>query len=141
MVVFDRSKAMRIQESSIPTMKRAARGNVTMRSKDVDGMVIATSNTDYLIVVTKSGKLNKIAIDSIPGMKMNKREFSIIRLSKTDAIQNILFANDGQILEIRCFNSGIFEFPVSTIVLGSSITSGDKVLALKNDQIIYSIIK
>ena len=141
LVVFDRSKAMRIQESSIPTMKRAARGNVTMRSKDVDGMVIATSNTDYLIVVTKSGKLNKIAIDSIPGMKMNKREFSIIRLSKTDAIQNILFANDGQTLEIRCFNSGIFEFPVSTIVLGSSITSGDKVLALKNDQIIYSIIK
>ena len=72
---------------------------------------------------------------------MNKKEFSIIRLSKTDSIQNILFANNGQTLEIRCFNAGIFEFPVSTIVLGSSITSGDKVLTLKNDQIIYSVIK
>ena len=140
-IVFDRSKAMRIQESSIPTMKRAARGNMTLRSKDVDGLVLSNPSCDFMIVVTKSGKLNKISVKSIPGMQANKKEFSIIRLGKTDAIQNILFANNGQTLEIRCFQAGVFEFPVSTIVMGSSITGGDKVLTLKNDQIIYSLIK
>ena len=140
-IVFDRSKAIRIPESSIPTMKRPARGNATMKSRDVDGLVLANNSCDFMIVVTKSGRLNKIAIDSIPGMKANKKEFSIIRLGKTDSIQNVLFANNGQTLEIRCFSAGVFEFPVSTIVMGSSITGGDKVLSLKNDQIIYSLIK
>ena len=140
-VVFDRSKAIRIQESSIPTMKRAARGNSTMRSKDVDGIVLSQPNKDFLIVVTASGRLNKIQLTSMPGMQANKKEFSIIRLGKTDRVQNVLFANNGETLEIRCLQSGVFEFPVSTIVIGSSITGGDKVLSLKNDQIINSIIK
>lgn len=142
MIIFDRSKAIRVQESGIPTMKRAARGNMTMKSKDVDGLVIDGSQVkDFILVITKAGRINKIAVNSIPGMKSNKKEFSVIRLPKTDAIQNILFANNGETLEIRCFQSGIFEFPVSTIAMGSSITGGDKVLTLKNDQIIYSLIK
>lgn len=141
MIVFDRNKAMRIQESSIPTMKRAAKGNMTMRSKDVDGLVFSGAKAnEFMIVITKSGKLNKIAVSSIPGMTTNKKEFSIIRLGKNDAIQNILFANNGDILAIKCLNTEEIRLNVTDIVMGSSITGGDKVLTLKNDQIIHTYI-
>lgn len=139
-IVFSGSKAMRIASSSIPTMKRAARGNMTVKSKSVDGMSIGMVNTsEYVIVITRSGKINKIPVKGVPGLMSNKKEFSLIRLGKTDAIQNVLFANGPETLVMRC-GAGEFKFPVSTIAMGSSITGGDKVLSLKNDQVYFSMI-
>lgn len=141
-LVFNDKKVMRLSMDAIPTMKRAARGNMTFRSKEADGMIPSMeANAQYLIVVTKSGRMNKLAISGIPGMNTFKREFNVIRLAKNDAIQNVIFANDGDTIEVRCFNMGIVDFPVAAIPMGSSITAGDKVLTLKSDQIIYSRLK
>jgi len=140
-LVFNNKRVMTIPVNSISTMKRAARGNKTLKSGNLDGMIILNAkHAPYLICVTKMGKLNKVAFNSIPGVDKEKKEFSLIRLSKDDTIQNILCADDSQTLTIRCFNAGELQFPVKGITIGSSVSGGDKVLNLKNDQIIYSQI-
>lgn len=138
-LVFDDKRVMSIPANSLAVMKRAARGNKTLKSGNIDGMIIVNgTKTKYLVCVTKTGKINKVLFNSIPGAGEAKKEFSIIRLSKDDAIQNILCADDSNTLVIRCFNAGEFEFPIKDIQIGSSVSGGDKVLSLKNDQIIYS---
>lgn len=142
-LVFDDKKVMRIPIDKISTMKRAAKGNHTLRSDHIDGMTRVDHSIpkEHLIVVTQHGRVNKIPLGSIPGMGTVKKEFSVIRLGKNDSIQNILLANDTENLVIRCFGMDEFTFQVMGIPIGSSITSGDKVLSVKNSNIIYSYIK
>lgn len=142
LIIFDKKKAMRICVGNIPAMKRAARGNQTFKSHEVDGMIVSgESMCEYMVVITEKGHMNKIPVKGIPGLQTAKKEFSVIRLQKDDTIQNILFCNNNHTIEIRCFNLGIVEFKVADIPIGSTISGGDKVISMKNDKLVYSILK
>ena len=142
-LIFDDKKVMRIPIDNISTMKRAARGNHTLKSNTIDGMTRIDKSIpkEHLIVVTQHGRVNKIPLVSIPGMNTVKKEFSVIRLGKNDGIQNILLANDQDQLAIRCFGQDEVCTPVVNIPMGSSITSGEKIVNPKGNNIIYSMIK
>ena len=142
-IIFDDKKVMRIPIDNISTMKRAARGNMTLKSDAIDGMLRINTDVqkDFMIVITQRGRVNKIPLSSIPGMNTVKKEFNVIRLGKNDSIQNILLANDTDTLAVRCFGMEEVQIPIVGIPIGSSITSGDKVIATKNQNIIYSIIR
>lgn len=142
LIIFDKKKAMRICIDKIPAMKRAARGNQTFKSHEVDGMIASGENMfEYMVVITEKGHMNKIPIKGIPGLQTTKKEFSVIRLQKDDSISNILFASNSHIIEVRCLNLGILEFKVKDIPIGSTISGGDKVISMKNDKLVYSILK
>lgn len=142
-LVFDDKKIMRIPVDDISTMKRAARGNRTLRSLTIDGMTRIDKSImkDYLIIVTQHGRVNKIPMAAVPGMDKVKKEFNIIRLGKNDAIQNILLGNDTDNLISRCFNQDETSIQIVNIPIGSSITSGEKLINVKGTNIIYSYIR
>lgn len=142
-LVFDDKRVMRIPVDNISTMKRAARGSTTLKSDTVDSMtrIDHTAHKDYLIVITQKGRVNKIPMAGIPGMKTVKKAFNVIRLSKDDSIQNIILANDTDRIAIKCFGLDELVIDVVGIPMGSSITSGDKVVSTKNSKIIYSTLR
>lgn len=143
-LVFDDTRMMRIPVNMITVMKRAARGNRTLRSMSVDGMIRLdpSMRMEYLIIVTRSCKVNKIHINDIPGMQTVRKEFSVIRLAKNDAIQNIMVADDVNKLVIRVLDMDEQFIEVSTIPIGSSISGGERVLKkIKSPSIIYTCIR
>ena len=142
-LVFDDKKVMRIPIDNVPSMKRAARGNSTIKSNTIDNMtrVDHTVSKDYMIVITHKGKINKIPLSGIPGMNAVKKAFSVIRLGKDDSIQNIILANDTDKIAIRCFGMDEIIINVLNIPMGSSITAGEKVVSTRNANIIYSVLR
>ena len=142
-LVFDDKKVMRIPIDNVPSMKRAARGNSTIKSNTIDNMtrVDHTVSKDYMIVITHKGKINKIPLSGIPGMNAVKKAFSVIRLGKDDSIQNIILANDTDKIAIRCFGMDEIIIDVLNIPMGSSITAGEKVVSTRNANIIYSVLR
>lgn len=135
---FTDTKAMLIPVTTVSTMKRNAKGAKTFKSGQIDGIVpIDLLNCASIVTITNSGKFNKIPISSIPNINTPRKEFSVIKLAKGDTIQNILPVNEDTVVEVITVN-GKRDIPVANLRIGSTISTGEKVLATRNDKIIRS---
>lgn len=137
-VLYSDRKALRFNMSEIPHYKRSSVGVIGMNTnEEIDGLSVIYPNAEFIVVVTKSGKVNKF---NISGMKLSNRAkagSSVIKLGKTDSIMTIYGLPDTATLR-AITKSGIVDKPISEIPVQSSISAGVKMFS---DLIKTTIIK
>lgn len=139
-VIYSNRKALCVPLTQIPHYKRNSLGVAAMDTKDrVDGFApVELDNTD-VVVITHGGKMNKFSIAGLHISDRYRAGNNVIKLGKADSIHSIFCVNDKDIIKVTTKTDKI-EIPVAQLQRGSSISSGEKVLNLKNDMIIKTEI-
>lgn len=140
LIIYSRHKALRLNMTEIPHYKRTAIGVSAMNTKEqIDGISVIYPDVTHIIVVTESGRINKFDVAGLARSNRNKAGSSVIKLGKTDSIVSIHGVNDSNVLKVYT-RSGIIDINISDIKVGSSVSSGVKMIALKGDNIIKTKI-
>ena len=129
-IVYGSKKALRIDLSDIPILKRNARGCVSMSSKttNVEGMCAMNKHFSDIVVVTKNGYINRIIPDSVIKGR-SKAGSNVIKLGKTDKIVSIYGVNNNDSLVCLTAPAGEpVEIPIASIAKGASIGTGVKTI-------------
>jgi len=134
-LVFSDRKVMQLPMEYVPSMKRNAKGNKTFRTDLVDGILDFYAGYEYILVVTRKGKVNKIPITSLPNIAIPKKESSVIKLGNDDSIFNIIPMNNNDVIRVVMLNEP-FDMPVNDIPVGSSISTGQKLFNTRKDSIL-----
>lgn len=138
-IAFSERKAMSVPVNTIGTMKRNSKGTRTFKSDKVDGILEFAANTsNFLLVITQNGKINKLPISGIPNLFTPRKMFSVIKLSKGDSIHNIIPVNDGDIVRVTLMDS-VVDLEVAKYPTGSSISTGEKAIAVRGNKILRSM--
>ena len=140
-IIYSQTKALRISGKDIPWYKRNTLGVAAMNTKnEIEGMSIVYPDATSVVVVTKSGKVNRFSVNGFQRSQRNKAGSTVIKLAKGDNIQNIYGVTDKNILSITT-TSDIIDIPIKDIQMGSSISQGIKMISTKSDIILKSQIK
>lgn len=135
-IVYSRKKALRIPMQDIPIYKRNAIGVLAMNTDStIDGLSVVTENVTDVVVVTSKGKFNRFNINGLQKSARNKAGNSVIKLGKDDNIVAIYGVNMSNSLHVTT-NTVQTVIPVSDISLQSTLSSGIKLLNMKNDTIL-----
>ena len=139
-VIYSDRKALCVPLSQIPHYKRNSLGVAAMDTKDrIDGFAqVELDNTD-VVVITHGGRMNKFSIAGLNVSDRYRAGSNVIKLGKSDSIHSIYCVNDKDKIVVTTKSEKI-EIPVAQLQRGSSISSGEKVLNLKNDMIIKTEI-
>lgn len=139
-IVYSDRKAVSVNVNEIPYLKRNTKGSKSIYNAEVvDGLCVIDQSKSDIIVVTETGKANRIPIISLP-INGNKKGFNVIKLGANDKINSIVGANNSNILCVKTVKT-YYEIPVTQLKVGSSISSGDKVIPMKADQMLRCWIK
>ena len=139
-IIYSDKKAVSVNVNDIPYLKRNTKGSRSIYNADVvDGLCVIDQTKSDIIVITESGKLNRIPIMSLP-INSNKKGFNVIKLSSGDKINSIVSGNDSNVICIKTLKS-YYEIPVAQLHVGSSVSGGEKLIAMKADQMIRCWIK
>lgn len=139
-IIYSDKKAVSVNVNDIPYLKRNTKGSRSIYNADVvDGLCVIDQTKSDIIVITESGKLNRIPTMSLP-INPNKKGFNVIKLSSGDKINSIVSGNDSNIICIKTLKS-YYEIPVAQLHVGSSVSGGEKLIAMKADQMIRCWIK
>lgn len=139
-VIYSNRKALCVPVAQIPHYKRNSLGVAAMDTKDrIDGFApVELDNTD-VVVITNEGKMNRFSIAGLNVSDRYKAGSNVIKLGKSDSIHSIYCVNNNDIIRVTTKSDKI-EIPVAQLQMGSSISSGEKILNLKNDMIIKTEI-
>lgn len=125
-VVYTKSKALRMPVESTPYLKRSTLGNMAMKTtEDIDGMSVVTRETTDIVVVTNKGRFNRFGVAGLPISDRNRSGSKVIKLAKGDYIHNIFGCNSNYVLRIIRADE-VLDINVSDIPIGSSISAGTK---------------
>ena len=139
-IIYSDKKAVSVNINDIPYLKRNTKGSRSIYNANVvDGLCVIDQTKSDIIVITESGKLNRIPIMSLP-INSNKKGFNVIKLSSGDKINSIVSGNDSNVICIKTLKS-YYEIPVAQLHVGSSVSGGEKLIAMKADQMIRCWIK
>lgn len=132
-VVYSKNKALRMSISEIPLLKRNARGNISMGGtiSEVEGLSVIQSDTSDIFIITSKGYFNKIGPECIKSGR-TKAGSNVIKLSKGDSIKTVLGVNSQNIIKCITISEDIFEIPVNTVPIGSSISTGQRLIPAKS---------
>ena len=134
-IVYSKNKALRMNLSEVPHQKRNTKGLMAMAQDTIDGLSIIKPDTTDVVVITENGNVNRFDIVALPNLGRNKPGSSIIKLAKTDSIKTVYGVSCNDILKVTT-KGNIYEFIVNEIPAGTSISSGTRLMATKNDNII-----
>ena len=127
-IVYSGHKALRMSVNDIPVYRRASQGVLAMNTNDmIHGISLVYPDAAYIVIVTETGKFNKFNISGLVRSTRNKAGSPVIKLAKTDKIVAIYGVNDKDILTVTTVD-GKFDIPIANIVVGSSVSTGMKVL-------------
>lgn len=138
-VVYNKNKALRIPCADIPHLKRSTKGAKSMPNGEVEGLSVVTKDTTDIIVITNKGYINRLSPTALPATSRNKAPNKVIKLSKGDTIQSVYGVNEKDSIRIIS-QSGTTEVKVSELKIGSSISTGSKVLSTRGDIIVKTHI-
>ena len=125
-IVYTKSKALRIPIEQIPYLKRATLGNQAMKTTEtIDGISVVTSDTKDLVVVTAKGRFNRISQAAIPRSDRNKSGTKVIKLNKGDYIINIFSCSGNNTIRVERPDE-ILTIQTDEIPIGSSVSQGAK---------------
>lgn len=128
LLIYSKNKVLRIEGSTAPLLTRNARGYTAMTSKyPIDGFTCLYPKATDVIVVTKSGRVNRIPLNVIPISTKARAGNSVIRLNKTDSIQGIYVCSNKDTVLINTMKD-TYRIPVKDISVGSSIGAGEKLV-------------
>ena len=138
-VVYNKNKALRIPCSEIPYLKRSTKGAKSMPNGEVEGLSVVTNDTTDIVVITNKGYINRLSPMALPATTRNKAPSKVIKLGKGDTIQAVYGVNEKDSIRVVS-QSGVSEIKVSDLKIGSSISTGDKVLSTRSDIILKTNI-
>ena len=126
-VVYTKSKAIRLSMNQIPYLKRATVGNKALSTNDdVDGLAVVTQDTTDIVIITNKGYVNRFSINGLQPKARAKAPDKVIRLTKGDTINAIFSCNPSK-NKIRVIsNEGSIDVNLDDIAVGSSISGGTK---------------
>lgn len=144
-VVYTKNKALRMSISEIPLLKRNARGNISMGGTtvtEVEGLSVIQPDTTDIIIVTSRGYYNRISPECIKSGR-TKAGSNVIKLAKGDSLVTVLGVNVKNSLKcITTANGEIYNIPINTIPIGSSISTGSRMFPAKSGSVAkVSIVK
>lgn len=141
-IIYSDSKALRMNMSEVPHLKRSTKGNRCMSTNEpIDGISLIKHDTTDIVVVTESGMVNRFNHSGLALSTRGKTGVTVIKLSKTDKIKCIFGINSRDSLHVITKNDKMV-IPIVDIPEGSSISAGTKVVSMKGDIIIKcNIIK
>lgn len=125
-IVYTKSKALRMPIDQIPYLKRATLGNQAMKTTEtIDGISVVTSDTKDVVVVTAKGRFNKISQAAFPRSDRNKSGAKVIKLTKGDYIINIFSCSGNNTIRIVRPDE-VLTIQTDDIPVGSSVSQGVK---------------
>ena len=140
LIVYSDRKAVSVNVNDIPYLKRNTKGSKAIYNADtVDGLCVIDQSKSDIITITESGKINRIPIINLP-INANKKGFNVIKLGSNDKIAGVVSGNESNTICVKTMKN-YYEIPVSQLKVGSSISTGEKVIAMKADQMIRCWIK
>lgn len=127
-VIYTRRKALRIDNSEISHLKRNTLGTLAMNTKEpIEGISVVYPNTTDILVITKSGKINRFDVLGFAKGSRNQAGSSVIKLNKTDNIISILGVNEQDSIKITS-DKDVITIPVLDIPKGSSAGAGIQII-------------
>ena len=139
-LVYSKHKALRFPVREIPLYKRSTLGVTAMNTKEpIGGLSIVFPDTEYVVVVTTNGKVNKFSIGGLALSSRFKAGSSVIKLGKGDSILNIFTANDTDSLILDSVN-GQSIINIADIKMESSISAGSKLPLERGDYLIKAAL-
>ena len=140
-IIYSGHRALRINMQDIPVYKRASQGVFAMNTNDaISGISLVYPDATHIVIVTASGRFTKFNITGLARSARNKAGSSVIKLSKTDRIVSIYGVNDTNILSVTT-TTGKEDIPVASIPVGSSVSSGTKMLQISSPVVLKAEIK
>ena len=110
-----------------------------MPNGEVEGLSVVTNDTTDIIVITNKGYVNRLSPMALPPTSRNKAPSKVIKLGKGDTIQAVYGVNEKDSIRVVS-QSGVTEIKVSDLKVGSSISTGAKVLSTRGDMIVKTNI-
>ena len=140
-IIYSGKKALRIPCRSINHYKRNAIGVLAMNTKaDIDGITPIYPDADCIVVVTDTGKVNKIPLSTLPVSERGKSGNNVINLGKSDSILKVLGSNDKEFLRVITTVQTL-DIPVSDIKNGSSLSTGQKIIPTRGAKVLNCYTK
>ena len=128
MIIYSKNKLLRIQGTEAILLSRSAKGCIAMNSKNpIEGFICLHPKATDVVVITESGRVNRIPLQLIPLSKRGKAGVNGIKLNKTDSIATIHVCNTNDIIHVITMKSK-YHIKVSDIQEGSSISIGSKLI-------------
>lgn len=125
-VVYTKSKALRMPIEQIPYLKRSTLGNQAMRTTEtIDGISVVTSDTKDVVIVTAKGRFNRISQAAFERSDRNKAGSKVIKLNKGDYIMNIFSCTGNNVIRVVRADE-VLEIETDSIPYGSSVSQGVK---------------
>ena len=135
-VIYSQQKALRTSMKNIPLFKRNAAGNKAMNTNsDIEGLSVIYPKTDYIIVITSKGRINKFPITAFNSHDRARSGVNVIKLKQGDSIKVIFGANDTDAIRIVTSNS-VVEIPVNSVDVRSTVATGEVIPQLKGSTIV-----
>lgn len=142
LVVYADRKAVIMNVNDVPYLKRNTKGSRAMANADhVDGVCVIHGGCTDIVVITESGRANRISVnDSIPNTRKGKSGSNLIKLGSNDRIVSVVSGNINDIIHIKTTDTDN-TIPIANLKIGSSISTGDKVLATRGNKIIHCYVE
>ena len=130
LLIYSGNKALRINGTEPPYLRRSTKGNNAMSTKEsIGGMACIYPGATDIVVVTYSGRVNRISINALPLSSRAKAGSSIIKLGGShDEILQVIVAKQNQSIRATTKNE-VIDVPISEIPEGSSISLGSKMFS------------
>ena len=142
LVVYANRKAVTMNVNDAPYLKRNTKGSRAMSNVDsVDGICVLHNNCTDIAVITESGKINRInIIHGIPNSGKGKSGSNLIKLASGDSIVGVVSGNESDSIHVKSVNGDTI-IPFTSLKIGSSISTGDKVISTRGNKILHCYIE
>lgn len=128
-LIYSANKVLRINGSEPPYLRRSTKGNRSMDTKHpIDGFSCLYPGATDIVVITDSGRVNRVSLHAVPISTRAKAGLSIIKLGKTDSIKKILVCKSTHKVKVTTKHE-IQYISVADIPEGSSISTGVKMIS------------
>jgi DNA gyrase/topoisomerase IV subunit A len=104
-------------------------------NSDIEGLSVIYPKTDYIIVITSKGRINKFPITAFNSHDRARSGVNVIKLKQGDSIKVIFGANDTDAIRIVTSNS-VVEIPVNSVDVRSTVATGEVIPQLKGSTIV-----
>ena len=127
-IIYSGHKALRIDNSEVPHLKRNTMGNLAMNTNEaIEGISVIYPNTTHIVTVTKNGKVNKIDVTVLQKSSRNLAGSSVIKLAKGDSIFAMYGVDNNSVISIKT-SEGPVDINVEDIPVSSSVSTGKKMI-------------
>ena len=142
LVVYADRKATIMNVNDVSYLKRNTKGSKAISGvTEVDGMCVIHNNCTDIVVFTETGKVNRISlIQGIPNTGKGKSGSNLIKLSAGDRIVGVVSGNESDFIHVKCTSTDAV-LQIANLKIGSSISTGDKVLNTRGNKIIRCYIE